>query len=136
MAIQKILIVDDSPTERYFLSDILIKHGFSVSTAENGEEALLKVKAARGIKSVVLKADTPSGYWVADDFPLSEVDLERAMTDEVEPRLAAGRARLHREARGPAGTAGKNRGAGLGHGPHRVVSGNIGSPGPRAAGLP
>ena len=30
------------------------------------------------------------GYWVADDFPLSEVDLERAMTDEVEPRLAAG----------------------------------------------
>ncbi|MDB5822755.1 MAG: pilH [Herminiimonas sp.] len=45
MAIQKILIVDDSPTERYFLSDILIKNGYSVSTAENGEEALLKVKA-------------------------------------------------------------------------------------------
>lgn len=45
MAIQKILIVDDSPTERYFLSDILIKNGFSVSTAENGEEALLKIKA-------------------------------------------------------------------------------------------
>lgn len=47
MAIQKILVVDDSPTERYFLSDILIKNGFSVSTAENGEEALLKVKADR-----------------------------------------------------------------------------------------
>ncbi|MDB5838129.1 MAG: pilH [Herminiimonas sp.] len=45
MAIQKILVVDDSPTERYFLSDILIKNGFSVSTAENGEEALQKVKA-------------------------------------------------------------------------------------------
>lgn len=45
MAIQKILIVDDSPTERYFLSDILIKNGFSVSTAENGEEALQKIKA-------------------------------------------------------------------------------------------
>ncbi|MDB5762755.1 MAG: pilH [Herminiimonas sp.] len=45
MAIQKILIVDDSPTERYFLSDILIKNGFSVSTAENGEEALAKIKA-------------------------------------------------------------------------------------------
>ena len=43
--IQKVLIVDDSPTERYFLTDILIKNGFSVSTAENGEEALLKVKA-------------------------------------------------------------------------------------------
>lgn len=45
MPIQKILVVDDSPTERYFLTDILIKNGFSVSTAENGEEALLKVKA-------------------------------------------------------------------------------------------
>jgi twitching motility two-component system response regulator PilH len=45
MAIQKILVVDDSPTERYFLTDILVKNGFSVSTAENGEEALLKVKA-------------------------------------------------------------------------------------------
>ncbi|GGI53617.1 MAG TPA: response regulator [Oxalicibacterium sp.] len=45
MAIQKILIVDDSPTERYFLTDILVKKGYSVSTAENGEEALQKIKA-------------------------------------------------------------------------------------------
>ena len=45
MSIQKILVVDDSPTERYFLTDVLIKNGFSVSTAENGEEALIKVKS-------------------------------------------------------------------------------------------
>lgn len=45
MPIQKILVVDDSATERYFLTDILVKNGFSVSTAENGEEALIKVKA-------------------------------------------------------------------------------------------
>ncbi len=45
MAIQKILIVDDSPTERYYLTDILVKNGFSVTTAENGEEALDKIKA-------------------------------------------------------------------------------------------
>ncbi|MES2298893.1 MAG: response regulator [Pseudomonadota bacterium] len=45
MAIQKILIVDDSPTERYYLTDILVKNGFTVSTAENGEEALVKAKA-------------------------------------------------------------------------------------------
>ena len=45
MAIQKVLIVDDSPTERYFLTDILVKNGFSVSTAENGEDALVKIKA-------------------------------------------------------------------------------------------
>lgn len=30
------------------------------------------------------------GYWVAEDFPLSEVDLDRAVTDQVEPQLAAG----------------------------------------------
>ncbi len=30
------------------------------------------------------------GYWVDEDFPLSEVDLERAVTGEVDPRLAAG----------------------------------------------
>jgi twitching motility two-component system response regulator PilH len=45
MPIKKILIVDDSPTERYFLTDILVKNGYSVSTAENGEEAMLKIKA-------------------------------------------------------------------------------------------
>jgi len=47
MAIQKVLIVDDSATERYFLSDILIKNGFSVSTAESGEEAMQKIKSDR-----------------------------------------------------------------------------------------
>ena len=44
MAIQKILIVDDSPTERYYLSDILVRNGFTVTTAENGEEALARIK--------------------------------------------------------------------------------------------
>ena len=47
MAIHKILIVDDSPTERYYLTDILVKNGFSASTAENGEDALLKMRADR-----------------------------------------------------------------------------------------
>ncbi|TFW28338.1 response regulator [Massilia arenosa] len=45
MSIQRILIVDDSPTERYYLTDILVKNGFTVSTAENGEEAISKIKA-------------------------------------------------------------------------------------------
>ena len=47
MAIHKILIVDDSPTERYYLTDILVKNGFSVSTADNGEDALVKMRAER-----------------------------------------------------------------------------------------
>jgi twitching motility two-component system response regulator PilH len=45
VAITKVLIVDDSPTERYYLTDILTKNGFTVTTAENGEEALVKIKA-------------------------------------------------------------------------------------------
>ena len=45
MAIHRILIVDDSPTERYYLTEILVKHGFSVTIAENGEEALQKIRA-------------------------------------------------------------------------------------------
>ncbi len=45
MAIHKILIVDDSPTERYYLTDILVKNGFKVTTADNGEEALALIKA-------------------------------------------------------------------------------------------
>ncbi len=44
MPIKRILIVDDSPTERYFLSELLVKHGFAVSTAENADEALLRLQ--------------------------------------------------------------------------------------------
>ncbi|UGQ49286.1 response regulator [Massilia endophytica] len=43
----KILIVDDSPTERYYLSDILVRNGYQVTTAESGEEALSKIKASK-----------------------------------------------------------------------------------------
>jgi twitching motility two-component system response regulator PilH len=41
----KILIVDDSPTERFFLADLLSKKGYQVVTAETGDEAYEKAKA-------------------------------------------------------------------------------------------
>jgi twitching motility two-component system response regulator PilH len=44
MPIKNILIVDDSPTDRQFLSELLAKNGFQVSTAENADEALAKAK--------------------------------------------------------------------------------------------
>ena len=47
MAIRKILIVDDSPTDREFLSDMLSKSGFKVATAESAEDAMNKVKQSR-----------------------------------------------------------------------------------------
>jgi twitching motility two-component system response regulator PilH len=43
MTIQKILLVDDSKTELHFLSDVLSKRGYSVRTAENGEEAMRRL---------------------------------------------------------------------------------------------
>ena len=43
MTIQKILVVDDSKTELHHLSDVLSKRGYSVRTAENGEEALRRL---------------------------------------------------------------------------------------------
>jgi twitching motility two-component system response regulator PilH len=43
MRIQKILVVDDSKTELYHLSELLGKRGYSVRTAENGEEAMRRL---------------------------------------------------------------------------------------------
>ena len=60
---RKILIVDDSPTERFFLADLLSKRGYSVVTAESGEEALTKVrleKPALVVMDVVMPGT--SGY--------------------------------------------------------------------------
>ena len=44
---RKILIVDDSPTERFFLADQLSKRGYTVVTAESGDEALSKVRSEK-----------------------------------------------------------------------------------------
>jgi twitching motility two-component system response regulator PilH len=44
MAIKKILVVDDSATERHILGEILTKHGFEVSFAESGEMGVAKAK--------------------------------------------------------------------------------------------
>lgn len=45
MPIHKILIVDDSPTERFALNELLSSKGFYVVIAENGEEGIAKAKA-------------------------------------------------------------------------------------------
>ena len=45
MPIKKILVVDDSPTERLALSEVLVKNGYQVVTAESGDEAVVKSKS-------------------------------------------------------------------------------------------
>ena len=43
MPIHKILLVDDSKTELHHLSELLTKRGYSVRTAEDGEEAMRRL---------------------------------------------------------------------------------------------
>ena len=44
MPVKKILVVDDSPTERHVLLELLTKNGYLVTTAESGEEGIEKAK--------------------------------------------------------------------------------------------
>jgi twitching motility two-component system response regulator PilH len=47
MAIKKILIVDDSATDRQFLIETLSKQGFQCITAQSGDEGIAKSKTER-----------------------------------------------------------------------------------------
>lgn len=44
MAIKKILVVDDSPTERHIIGEILTNNGFTVTFAEDGEAGVAQAK--------------------------------------------------------------------------------------------
>ncbi len=47
MPIRTILVVDDSPTERFFLTDLLRKQGYDVLTAESGEQGVAVAKSEK-----------------------------------------------------------------------------------------
>jgi len=44
MPIKTVLIVDDSPTERHILTQLLVGAGYEVSTAESAEEGIERAK--------------------------------------------------------------------------------------------
>jgi twitching motility two-component system response regulator PilH len=43
MTVKNILVVDDSKTELHHLTDLLTKRGYTVRTAENGEDAMRRL---------------------------------------------------------------------------------------------
>jgi twitching motility two-component system response regulator PilH len=47
MPIKRVLIIDDSPTERFFLTDLLRKQGYDVLTAESGELGVAVAKTEK-----------------------------------------------------------------------------------------
>ncbi len=47
MPIQHILLVDDSKTELFHLSDLLAKRGFTISTAEGGDEVMRRLAESK-----------------------------------------------------------------------------------------
>lgn len=47
MPIKTVLVVDDSPTDRQYLLDLLAKNGYQPTGAQSAEEALQKVRQQR-----------------------------------------------------------------------------------------
>ena len=52
MPVKTVLVVDDSPTERHILVELLSRNGYQVITAENGEEGI--EKARRELPDLIL----------------------------------------------------------------------------------
>ncbi|TRZ99799.1 MAG: response regulator [Rhodocyclaceae bacterium] len=47
MPIKTVLVVDDSPTERHLLSQLLLSGGYEVSTADSGDEGIERARQIR-----------------------------------------------------------------------------------------
>lgn len=47
MPARKIMVVDDSATERWYIADLLVRSGYEVVTADSGADALAKVRLER-----------------------------------------------------------------------------------------
>ncbi|HEY0664998.1 MAG TPA: response regulator [Gallionella sp.] len=47
MAIKRVLVIDDSATERHIIGEVLGKQGYEVSFAEDGEKGIAESKASK-----------------------------------------------------------------------------------------
>jgi twitching motility two-component system response regulator PilH len=47
MTIKNVLVVDDSPTDTHLITEMLKRNGFTVATATNGEDGIIKAKQVK-----------------------------------------------------------------------------------------
>ncbi|MEZ5661627.1 MAG: response regulator [Burkholderiaceae bacterium] len=89
----KVLVVDDSPTDRYYMADLLDKRGFSVITAGSGDEAVDKAHSEKP-RLVVVDVVMPglSGFQVTrklrrdpqtESIPVIIVSSKDTETDRI-----------------------------------------------------
>ena len=89
MPVKKILVVDDSPTERHFMVDLLTKNGFQVVTAESGEEGVVKAKAEKPdliIMDIYLKGEK-NGLELAREIQAREPIPILFLTASTKPEI-------------------------------------------------
>lgn len=93
MRIKKVLVVDDSATDRYVLTNILEKNGFCVATADSGDEALQKIREDKP-ELVLLDVVMPgkNGYQITRqivrdpntrDLPVMMCSVKAQETDRI-----------------------------------------------------
>ena len=122
MTIKRNLIVDDSPTERHVLNDMLTKAGYEVVASDNGEDAILKAKTVKP-DLILMDVVMPGLNGFQATRAISRDPATRSRPDHPvhveEPGdrqdlgHAPGRARLHRQAGEPRRVARQDRGARL-----------------------
>jgi hypothetical protein len=87
MPVKKILVVDDSPTERHVLFELLTKHGYQVITAESGEEGIEKAKADGRYRGRPKSIDATK---------IAELEKQGLGPTEIAKVLGVGRASIYR----------------------------------------
>lgn len=89
MAIKNVLIVDDSATDRLFITEILEKAGLSVTTAESGEECIARAESEKP-DLIVMDVLMPG----MNGFQAARALTKAPATAEIPILLCSGKAQL------------------------------------------